>query len=349
MKDQGRVRVAAVQAAPVFLDREGSTEKAAAHVEEAGRRGIDLLVFPEGFIPAHPVWYHFHPATSREALAMAARLFESSVEVPGPATERLCDAARSAGVNVVIGVCERRPRTSGTMFNTQIFIDRDGRIAGKHQKIMPTVGERLVHTGGWGDTLHVVDLGRTRVSGLICGENSNPLAIFSLAAENAQIHAASWPNHFSKNEHSMVDVVTLAGRSLAYKANCFVVNACGTVSEEMIDEIAATDEDRAFLADPSHSGGSSVIDPNAHVIAGPMPGDEEGLLESVADLSLCVESKLVHDYAGHYNRPDIFTLRVNREVPSYLEEDTRVRSAPSPPVPDASSPSPGVGDDRGEA
>lgn len=329
---EDRVRVAAVQAAPVFLDREGSTGRAVEYIEEAGKRGIDLLVFPEGFIPVHPVWYHFHPATSREALSMAARLFENSVEIPGPATERLCAAARSAGINVVIGVCERRPRTSGTMYNTQLFIDRDGDIAGKHQKIMPTVGERLVHTGGWGDTLHAVDLGRARVSGLICGENSNPLAIFSLAAENAQIHAASWPNHFSKNEHSMADVVTLAGRSLAYKANCFVVNACGTVSEKMIDEIAVTDEDREFLSDPTRSGGSTIIDANANVIAGPMPGDQEGILEAEADLSLCVESKLVHDYAGHYNRPDIFTLKVNRDVPSYLEETERVRPRSLMPV-----------------
>lgn len=314
------VRLAAVQAPPVFLDREASIDRAVEYIDQAGRQGIDLVVFPEGFVPAHPVWYHFHPATSREALDMAARLFENSVEVPGPDTERLGDAARAARVNVVMGVCERLPRTTGTMYNTQLFFDREGRLVGKHQKIMPTVGERLVHTGGWGDTLGVVDLDVGRVSGLICGENSNPLAIFALAAEGAQVHAASWPSHFSKNEHGMADVVLLAGRSLAYKASCFVVNACGTVSAEMVDALAAGDEDRKFLEDPANSGGSSIIDANAMVVAGPMPGDEEGLLVVDVDLRVCVDAKLVHDYSGHYNRPDIFTLRVDRRVPRYVEE-----------------------------
>ncbi len=322
--ESNQLRVGAVQAASVFLDRDGSTKRAVEYIHEAGQRDLDLLVFPEGFVPAHPVWYHFRPATSRESLDMAARLFENSVEVPGPTTDELCDAARAAGVNVVIGICERRPQTSGTMFNTQLFIDRRGNVAGKHQKLMPTVGERLVHTGGWGDTLHAVDIGPIKVSGLICGENSNPLAIFSLASEQAQIHAASWPNHFSKNEHSMADVVLLASRSLAYKANCFVINACGTVSDEMIDEIAVSDSDRAFLADPENSGGSSIVDANAVVIAGPMPGSQEGIVEADVDLSLCVRSKLVHDYVGHYNRPDVFTLRVNRGVPEYIENDETV-------------------------
>jgi aliphatic nitrilase len=319
MKKRAPVRVAAVQAAPVFLDREGSTAHAIDYIEQAGQRGLDLIVFPEGFIPAHPVWYHFIPATSRKALDMAARLFENSVEIPGPMTDGLCAAARAAGVNVVIGVCERRPNTSGTMYNTQLFIDRNGQIVGKHQKLMPTVGERLVHTGGWGDTLHAVDFGPVRVSGLICGENSNPLAIFSLSTESAQVHAASWPNHFSKSEHAMADVVLLASRSLAYKANCFVINACGTVSAQMIEEIATSDSDREFLRAPQNSGGSSIIDANAMVIAGPIPGNQEGFLEAELDLGLCVHSKLVHDYSGHYNRPDIFTLRVSRRVPDYVE------------------------------
>lgn len=317
-----RVKVAVAQASPVFLDREASTEKAVALIEEAGREGVDLLALPEGFIPAHPVWYHFHAVTSKESLSMAKRLFQNSVEVPGPVTDRLCAAAAAGGVNVVIGVCERRRGTLGTLYNTQLFIDRTGRLVGKHQKIMPTVGERIVHTGGWGDTLRVFDFDVGKVSGLICGENSNPLAVFALAAQGAQIHVASWPNHFSKNEHEMADVVLLAGRSFAYRANCFVLNACGTVSQEMLDELPAGEEDLQFLKDPKNSGGSSIIGANAQVLAGPMPGDQEGLLIADIDVSECVESKLVHDYAGHYNRPDIFTLRIDRRVPEYLEEQT---------------------------
>lgn len=318
-----RVRLGVVQAAPVFLERDASIAKACRYIAEAGREGLDLVAFPEGFVPAHPVWYHFHAVTSKESLSMAQRLFENAVEVPSEQTDRLCDAAAEAGVNVVIGICERKVGSPGTLYNTQLFIDRAGSIVGKHQKIMPTVGERIVHAWGWGDTLQVYPMDVGRVSGLICGENSNPLAIFAMAAQGAEVHVASWPNHFSKNEHSMADVVLLAGRALAYRANCFVLNACGTVSEEMLDILPAGDEDVRFLQDPSKSGGSSIIGANAEVLAGPMPGDQEGILAAEVDLSDCIHSKLVHDYAGHYNRPDIFTLRIDRRVPAYLEEVER--------------------------
>ena len=119
---------------PFFLNGSLLLEKAIRFVEEAGQKGVDLLAFPEGFIPAHPVWYHFHPATGKKSLAFATELFKNSVEIPGPTTEALCAAAAKANVNVVMGVCEKRPKTMGTMYNTQLFISRQGRILGKHQK-----------------------------------------------------------------------------------------------------------------------------------------------------------------------------------------------------------------------
>ncbi len=314
-----KIRVAVVQAAPAFLNREASAEKAIAFIEEAGQRAVDLLAFPEGFIPAHPVWYHFHPATGKESLTMATELFKNSVEVPGPIVDALCVAARQAGVNVVIGVCEKQPATTGTMYNSQLFIGRDGQLLGKHQKLTPTVGERLVHAGGYGDTLRAFQTDVGRVSGLICGENSNPLAIFALAAQGAQIHVASWPSHFSRNEHCMVDAVTFATRSLSYKCSCFVLNACATISDEMRERLPYTEEDRAFLDNAENGGGSSIIGANSMVLAGPMSGAEEGLLVADIDLEDCIRAKLVHDYSGHYNRPDVFTLTVNTAVPVYLQ------------------------------
>lgn len=314
-----KIRVGVVQAAPVFLDREASATKAVEFIKEAGQKGVDLLAFPEGFIPAHPVWYHFHPATGKQSLAFAAELFKNSVEIPSSITDTICAAAAQANVNVVMGLCEKLPKTTGTMFNTQLFIGRDGRILGKHQKIMPTVGERLVHAGGYGDTLRVVETDVGRVSGLICGENSNPLAIFALAAQGTQIHVASWPNHFSRNEHTMVDAITFSTRSLAYKCSCFVLNACATISDRMRELLPYTDEDRKFLTNPENGGGSSIIGANSMILAGPMSGAEEGLLVTDIDLEDCVQAKLVHDYSGHYNRPDIFTLTINRAVPGYLQ------------------------------
>jgi nitrilase len=330
-----RVRVAVVQAAPAFLDREGSVEKAIGFIEEAGRREVDLLAFPEGFIPAHPVWYHFQPATGAKSLELATRLFQNAVEVPGAAVDALGAACARARVNAVVGVCERRPRTTGTLYNTQVFIDRGGRLLGKHRKLTPTVGERLVHAGGHGDTLRAFDTDVGRVSGLICGENSNPLAVFAMAAEGTQIHVASWPNHFSRNEHSMVDAITFATRSLSYKCSCFVLNACGIVSAEMLAELPYADGDREFLQDAAHAGGSSIIGADSMVIAGPMPGDQEGMLVADVDLVDCIRAKLVHDYSGHYNRADVFSLHIDRSVPAIVrhEETAHDGGVPAPATP----------------
>jgi aliphatic nitrilase len=325
-----KIRVAAVQATPAFLDREASTQKALAFIAEAGQKGIDLLAFPEGFIPAHPVWYHFQPATGKQSHRLATELFKNSVEIPGPITEVLCQAAARANVNVVMGLCEKRPKTTGTMFNTQLFIDRRGRILGKHQKLMPTVGERLVHTGGYGDSLKVFEMDIGRVSGLICGENSNPLAVFAIAAQGAQIHVSSWPHHFSRGEHRMVDVVTFSSRSLSYKCSCFVLNACGTITEKMRKVLPYVDEDRAFLANPENGGGSSIIGADSMILAGPMSGREEGLLIADIDLEACVKAKLVHDYSGHYNRSDIFTLTVNTSVPKIFQSAGMGEPLPCP-------------------
>src|SRR6185436_10070025 len=122
------VKVAAVQAASVFLDREGSTEKACRLIREAGENGARVIGFPEGFIPAHPVWYHHHPATGALANRLAVELFKNAVEIPGPEVAALCAAARDANAYVVMGVCEKLPQTLGTMFNTQVYIAPDGHL-----------------------------------------------------------------------------------------------------------------------------------------------------------------------------------------------------------------------------
>src|SRR6187551_893632 len=122
------VKVAAVQAASVFLDREGSTEKACRLIREAGQNGARVIGFPEGFIPAHPVWYHHHSATGAIANRLATELFKNAVEIPGPETQALGEAARAANAYVVMGVCEKLPGTIGTMFNTQIYFGPDGAL-----------------------------------------------------------------------------------------------------------------------------------------------------------------------------------------------------------------------------
>lgn len=309
------IKVAAVQAASVFLDREGSTEKACRLIREAGRNGARVIGFPEGFIPAHPVWYHHHAATGAIANRLAVELFKNSIEIPGPETDALCAAARDANAYVVIGACEKIPNTTGTMFNSQIYVAPDGTLIGKHQKIMPTVGERLVHTGGFGDTFGAFQTTYGPMSGLICGENSNPLAVFALTAEGTRIHVMSWPNHFPTSGDPLRNRVTIDSQAFAQMSKAFVISACGTVDERMIEMLKCAPEGEKFLRDPDCCGGSVIVAPNSRVIAGPM-GAEEGILYADCNLEIAIQMKLRHDFAGHYNRPDIFHLQINRARPS---------------------------------
>jgi len=308
------VKVAAVQAAPVFLDREGSTQKACRLIHEAGGKGARVIGFPEGFIPAHPLWYHHHPATSPLANELAVALFKNAVEIPGPEIDALCGAARETDAYVVIGVCEKLPRTIGTMFNTQVYIGPDGVLIGKHQKLVPTLGERLVHAGGFGDTFGAFQSEFGPMSGLICGENSNPLAVFALTAEGSRIHVMSWPNHFPASGDPMRQRVSVDSQAFAQMSKAFVISACGTVDEPMIARLQLDPEQEKFLRDRDCCGGSVIVAPTSRVIAGPM-GAEEGILYAECRLELGVLAKLRHDFAGHYNRPDVFRLQINRAAP----------------------------------
>jgi nitrilase len=324
----GVVKVAAVQAASVFLDREGSTEKACRLIAEAAAQGARVIAFPEGFIPAHPVWYHHHAASGAIANKLAIELFKNSVEIPGPETAALCAAARAANAYVVIGVCEKIPNTIGTMFNTQLYIGPDGTLIRKHQKIMPTVGERLVHMGGYGDTFGAFQSEFGPMSGLICGENSNPLAVFALIAEGTRIHVMSWPNHFPTSGDPLRNRVAIDSQAFAQMSKAFVISACGTVDDRMIEMMQAGPEGEKFLRNPDCSGGSVIVDPLSRVIAGPM-GNEEGILYADCNLDLGIQMKLRHDFAGHYNRPDIFQLHINRAAPQlYRVHNDPIASLP---------------------
>jgi aliphatic nitrilase len=273
-----------------------------------------VIAFPEGFIPAHPVWFHFHAATGRVGTRLSVELFKNAVEIPGPEIEALQAAARDANAYVVVGVCEKVAGTLGTMFNSQVFLGPDGTYMGKHQKLMPTVGERLVHQGGYGDTFGAFETDFGPMSGLICGENSNPLAVFALTAEQTRVHVMSWPNHFPTISDPLRERVKIDSQAFAQMSKAYVVSACGTVDERMIELLQANPDGERFLRDPDCSGGSCIVAPNSRILAGPM-GAEEGILYADCDLDIGIQMKLRHDFAGHYNRPDIFHLQINRAAP----------------------------------
>jgi len=301
------IRLAAVQAAPVFLNHDGTVDKACRLIREAGAKGASIIGFPEGFIPAHPLWYHFYPASSREAFHFAKRLSENAIEIPGPAVDAVAAAAKEAGIFVVMGCCERVPGRPGTLFNTLVFIDGEGRVVGRHRKLVPTLGEQLVHTPGDSVGLKVYHSGQGgMVSGLMCGENSNALATFALDAQGANVHVASWPSHFNMGV-DMREIIPIVTRSLAYQMKAYVINAIGTVNEQMLIELPVNDEQREFLE--AQGGGASVMGPWGEIIAGPMEAGE-GILYADVSLDGLTVPKLIQDFGGHYNRFDLLHVEV---------------------------------------
>jgi aliphatic nitrilase len=168
--------------------------------------------------------------------------------------------------------------------------------------------------GGFGDTFGAFQTEFGPASSLICGENSNPLAVFGLIAEGTRIHVMSWPNHFPTSGDPLRNRVSIDSQAFAQMSKAYVVSACGTVDENMIKKLKVGPEGEKFLRDPDCSGGSLIVAPNSHIIAGPM-GAEEGILYADCDLEAGIMMKLRHDFAGHYNRADIFQLHVNRSTP----------------------------------
>ena len=300
--DQVTLKVAAVQAAPVFLDLDATVDKTVGLIAEAAAGGATVVAFPEGFVPGHPGWVELLPLDDR-AMQLNERLFKNAVEVPGAAIDMIAQACGKHGIAAVVGVCERRPRTTGTLFNTQVFIDASGTIACKHQKFVPTIGERIVHGPGTTGTANDMRVGDVTVTGLICGENSNPLAQYSTACAYPTLHVASWPQHFSP-DLAMQPVIELVGPALAYTLKAFVINSVTTISDRM-EEAYGTDTTRAFLSDAASGGRASVVGPGGQTVA-EADGDDEQLVFAEIDPDAVIAPKFVHDTAGHYNRPELF-------------------------------------------
>jgi aliphatic nitrilase len=305
-----RIKAAVVQASSVFLDRDATVRKAVRLIEEAGDLGADLVVFPEGFIPTHPVWFHFHAATSASGRAMARELFRNSVVVGSRQTEELAAASRRAGVWSVVGVCEKRANTTGTMWNSALHFSPEGELVSVHRKITPTSGERLVHMPGDGRGLRIPQAPFGPVSTMICAENFNPLLIFNANAQYPVVHAALWPSHFNTTSQPMRDVILTASRAIAFQNGSFVLNAAGVPDPDSIARITASEDHLKWIADERNVGGSSIVAPNGQVVAGPA-GTEETILTADLDLDDLIGKRLVHDYAGHYNRADLFNVVVS--------------------------------------
>lgn len=301
------VRTAVIQATPALFDKAATLDKTSRLVNEAAADGAQLALLPESFIPAYPRGLSFGfvvGSRSEEGRALWQRYWENSVVVPGPDTAVLAGLARGAGLYLSVGVTERDGEFGrGTLYCTQLLFGPDGALLDRHRKLKPTGSERLIWGEGDGSTLSVVDTPLGRTGALICWENYMPLARMALYTQGVQLYLA--PTADAREQWQ----ATL--RHIALEGRCFVLGCNQFVRR---DDYPADLPLRHELADqpPMMSrGGSVIISPLGDVLAGPL-WDEEGILCAELDLDLITRAKLDFDVAGHYGRPDIFRLEVDR-------------------------------------
>ncbi|KID64696.1 nitrilase/cyanide hydratase and apolipoprotein N-acyltransferase, partial [Metarhizium brunneum ARSEF 3297] len=297
------IKVAAVQASPIFLDKCATTEKVCALIRRAGSQSAQIIGFPETFIPGYPGWVELLPLHTDQAASLFLKLFNESVEVPGPETTAIGAACKEASMYAVVGVNERRAGTTGTLFNTSLFFGPDGSILHKHQKYVPTVGERLVHAPGQTGSRASVMTEFGVLSSLICGENGNPLFQYAVGLDYPVIHVASWPGHFG--EGMTVDgAINVFGPAVASSVGCFVVHAVGVVGDDAIEVYGTDEKSRRFLKEQQKQSRACVMGPGGRILAKGSEGEELVFADVCVDA--LVKAKYGLDYAGHYNRPEIF-------------------------------------------
>jgi nitrilase len=310
-------KVAIIQQAPQVLDRAATLEEAVRLIVEAADKGAQLIVFPEAYVPGYPAWiWRLRPGgdwgTSEQ---IHQRLLDSAVDLAADGLGEVCAAAKESNVTVVMGINERDGSVGRTtLFNTVVVIGPNGDLLNQHRKLMPTNPERMVWGFGDGSGLRVIDTPVGRIGTLLCWENFMPLARFALYAQGIDIHIA--PTYDSGEGW------TGTMQHIAREGGCWVISAGVALrNKDLPDDFP----DRESLYPPNEDwinpGDSVVVAPGGQVVAGPLH-EQQGILYAEVDPDKAAIARRTFDVAGHYSRPDVFTLKVNRKKQSPIDFDS---------------------------
>ena len=303
------MRVAGIQAAPVFLDRQATLDKMLSLIAAAAREGAELCAFPEVFLSGYPAWLsltdgaRFNDDRQKEAYAL---LLDQAVRLEGPEVRALYRAAREHEIFILAGISERgqaEHQGNGTVYCTLLAIDPQRGVVNVHRKLKPTYEERLVWGEGDGSGLRVLPHRGWRIGGLICWENWMPLARTALYAQGEELHVSVWPGNPS--------LVADNSRFVALEGRVYVLAVCGVLRAEDIPPTFPLRAEMLAQGTVFYRGGTSVYAPDGTLVAGPL-SDVEGIVYADIDPKMVHRERQNFDPTGHYARPDVFRLRVDR-------------------------------------
>jgi len=308
------VKVAVVQDSSVIMDKEGCLKKVRKLTKEAAQKGAKIILFPEAFIPAYPRGLSFGTVVGSRSDGGKqdfARYWENSIVIPGPDMDRLSSIAKENGVYLIIGAIER-DKTGSTLYCSILYFDPKGEFLGKHRKLKPTGAERLIWGEGDGSTLTVLDTPYGRIGGLICWENYMPLARVALYEQGLDIYVAPTADARDNWQATM--------KHIALESRCFVLSCNQFVTKDMYPKDLACYDDLKKQPEIMSKGGSAIYGPDGNILAGPLV-DKVGILYAELDLSVIPKNRYEFDVVGHYARPDVFRLLVNKDSSLKDEED----------------------------
>lgn len=303
-----KFKAAAVQTSPVFLNVEKTIEKAISFVKEATLNGANLVAFPEVFVAGYPYWNWI--MTPVQGSKWYEALYKSSVKTDDVVMQPLYQAAQKYNCHIVIGINERG-ESYGEIYNTNLIIDNTGKLIGKHRKLVPTWAEKLTWTSGDGSSLKVYDTEIGPIGTLACGENTNTLARFTLLSQGELIHIANYISlPVAPPDYNMAEAIKIRAAAHSFEGKLFTIVSCSTISKEIMEALKPDVPNVEELLTRKNSAFSGIIGPNGAVVGEPLI-DDEGIVYADIDLEKCIQPKQMHDILGHYNRFDIFDLRVN--------------------------------------